>query len=300
MARTNIFELLAKNTSISKDAIRLDNLFTTAACFEQEPSYNQNSYSWTLKEYVDSFCFAGWKNRHRCLDVKDYFETIEYDKIFIRAQCGSFDDFLTFIEIVYNFWYLAVKKLDEATHNGIVLSKRSTGDYTAAEIKDFLDDCLSEYNQKAVYSEAEEKCLVMEDSPQATAAAEASEPEIALEILRYNHRQLAGDIPKKKAILKNMGDHLEGRKIEINSINSSLYNNITGALNNLNIRHNNTNPANKSYYHKAVAEMPVEELEQHYDDLYQLFLLAILEMDNVPRQREMRELIQVVTRKDLN
>ena len=160
-----------------------------------------------------------------------------------------------------------------------------------------MDECLSEYNKKAYYFPEEERCIIAEDSPQVTAATEATEPEIALDIVHYNHRQLIGEVAKKKAILKTLGDYLEGRKREITDINSALYNTITGALNNLNIRHNNIAPENKSYYHEAVADMPQEELEQHYDNLYQLILLAILEIDNVVRKREMNALIQRVSAK---
>lgn len=295
MSRTNIFELLAENNTISKDVKRLDTLFTSVCCFEEDPESYQARERWTLKRFVDQFCFTKWKNRHRCLDVEDYLNTIGYDDLLSIAKCDSLEDFLTIIEIIYNFWHLALDHFPENSFPSIIPSRYNNGIETILEISNFMNDCLSEYNQKAYYFKDDEKCIVAEDSPQVTSAAEASEPEIAIEIVRYNHRQLKGDIAKKKAILRALGDHLEGRKKEICNINATLYNNITASLNNLNIRHNNITPENRSYYHKAVAEMPNEELEQHYDDLYQLILLAILEMDNVERQRQMRELIQKVS-----
>lgn len=297
MTRTNIFELLAENNTIGDDARRLNGLFAHTKCFELNYEYYHEEDSWTLKEFVNSFCFSEWKNRHRCIDVKDFLNTIRYDEIFIRAKENSVDDFLTLIEIIYNFWHMAVEHCAKGTEY-LDYSKLNNGVCTAKELKSIMDECLSEYNQKAFYFPKEERCIVVENSPQVTAAAEASDPEIAIEIVRYNHRQLAGDIIKKKAILKTLGDYLEGRKKEISNINATLYKNITGALNNLNIRHNNTNPENKSYYHKAMAEMPQKELESHYDDLYQLILLAILEMDNVQRQRDMSDLIQKVCEKE--
>ena len=74
------------------------------------------------------------------------------------------------------------------------------------------------------------------------------------------------------AMLSNAGvqgpsDSLEGRKKEIMQYNAALYKTITSGLNNLNIRHNNISPQNVSTYHKTVAEMAEEELEEHYDDL---------------------------------
>lgn len=299
MSRTNIFELIKKNTSISKDVARIDSLFASTACFEQDYDYYHNSYSWTLKEYVDNYCFANWKNRHRCLDVADYLKTIGYDEILSKAKNNSMEDFLTVIEVVYNFWHLAAKYFDGDEDRHIMLSRRSNGTITAKEIMEIMNECLSECNQKAFFFHDEEKCIIAEDSPQVTAAAEATEPDIALDIVRYNHRQLAGDVAKKKAILKTLGDYLEGRKKEITQINKSLYDNITGALNNLNIRHNNINPDNKGNYKKVVADMTAEELVNHYDDLYQLILLAILEMDNAERQRDMRALIQKVNEKEV-
>ena len=284
MSRTNIFELLKQNNNMGKDADRLKTLlceYHYAATAEHE--------NYTLFRFIDAFCFDDWTAKGRCLDLQDFFETLgidELDYYFPREP----DDLLVFIEILYNFWYLA--------ENYISSHKAEFELYDTSDVlKTLMDECLSEYNQRAYYFPEEEKCIIAEDSPQVTAAAEATEPEIALDIVRYNHRQLTGEVAKKKAILKTLGDYLEGRKREITDINSALYNTITGALNNLNIRHNNIARENKSYYHEAVADMPQEELEQHYDDLYQLILLAILEIDNVVRKREMNALIQRVSAK---
>lgn len=285
MGRTNIFELLSQNNDYERDAERLFKLFDE----EIFAVVGRNAY--TLKDYVDCYCFKDWPNRGKCLDVDDYLETLGYEDQPAYTP-DDIEDFLTIIELIYNFFYIAFRYISNIPREAVRLKD------TADILKKLMDDCLSEYNQRVFYYEDKQQCLIVEDSPQVTAAAEASEPEIAIDIVRYNHRQLAGDIAKKKAILKTLGDNLEGRKKEISNINSTLYKNITGALNNLNIRHNNTNPENKSYYHRAVAEMPQKELEAHYDDLYQLILLAILEIDNVQRQRDMSDLIQKVCEKE--
>ena len=285
MSRVNIFEQLANQHDYEKDAERIVMLF------DEEHCIGTPSRPLTLKDFVDYYCFEDWPNRGKCLNADDFLETLGFDEDLSGYTPDSVEDFLTLIEIIYNFYFMAGRHIGNNVLSQISFLK------PYSLLKKMMDDCLSEYNQKAFYFEEEEKCIIAEDSPQVTAAAEVSTPDIALEIVRYHHRQLAGDIAKKKAILKALGDELEGRKKEISSINATLYNNITAALNNLNIRHNNINPNNKSNYHKAVAEMSSEELEKHYDDLYQLILLAILEMDNVRRQHEMKELIQAVTGK---
>ncbi len=280
MSRINIFELLIKNNNIQKDASRLDALFDSYYFVEEFPRK-----AYTLKEFVDKYCFRKWLGRGRCLDADDFLETVGYSDMERLAQENHLDSFILLIEVIYNFWYLATTYGDQNSDNLQYYG-------TVHMLQEAMDACLSEYNQKAFYFPEQQKCIIAEDMPQITAAAEATDPETAIEIVRYNHRQLAGDIARKKAILKTLGDNLEGRKEQISGINQSLYNNITGALNNLNIRHNNTSPENRSTYHRAVAEMSEKELEEHYDDLYQLILLAFLEMDNVQRQRDMKDLVK--------
>ena len=162
-----------------------------------------------------------------------------------------------------------------------------------------MDEVLSEMNQKAYYDPETEMCLIGEDSPQVTAAIEATEPEVASQLLQYNHRQLAGDIDKKRAILLNLANYLEGRQPELKSICSNqLVTDLNTAFNNLDIRHNNTTPRDSSHYKAKLANVPPEELEKVYDDLYQVILLAILEMDNVERRRRIRVFIQDISQKN--
>ncbi len=287
MSRKSIFELIKSNNTMQKDAERLIELF------HERESIRFGTDIYTIEDFVDGYCFRDWPNRSRCLDVEDYLCTLgieEIDRFIPKSQ----DEFLLLIEIIYNFWYIS------GNYNNEELMTAFGFEYLPEynQLKNMMDECLPEYNQKAYYNAETQQCLIIEDSPQVTATAEVSESETAIEIIRYNHRSLKGDIQKKKMILKALGDSLEGRKKDITQINNTLYKTITGALNNLNIRHNNSNPKNTSNYHRIVAEMTDEELETHYDDLYQLILLAILLVDNVARQQEIQELTQRVTKKE--
>jgi hypothetical protein len=70
-------------------------------------------------------------------------------------------------------------------------------------------------------------------------------------------------------------------------------------LNNLHIRHNNKT-ADDKYYRQVVADMDNSTLEHWYDELYQMMLLAYLQLDQVGRNEKVRELKQTVSKKQVH
>lgn len=92
-------------------------------------------------------------------------------------------------------------------------------------------------------------------------------------------------------ILLLLGDKLEGQRAKLKQINKALEDSIFTLLNNLNLRHNNIDTDSKEY-NSFVATMPKKEIESWYDEVYQLCLLAFLEIDNVERARKVKELKQ--------
>ena len=63
------------------------------------------------------------------------------------------------------------------------------------------------------------------------------------------------------------------------------------------IRHNNQNINEPSKYKKYVAEIDNQHLEDWYDELYQMMLLALLLLDNIERQKSIDELKEKVAGK---
>ena len=86
-----------------------------------------------------------------------------------------------------------------------------------------------------------------------------------------------------------MADQLEPRRVELAAINKELANNVFFMFNNMNIRHNNSTEGDKNY-REVVAKMTQDELENWYDETYQLCLLAFLELDNVERTKKVSQL----------
>ena len=159
-------------------------------------------------------------------------------------------------------------------------------------LQKMLDEILSEMNQKAYYDPKTERCIIGEESAQITAAAEATEPEVASLILQYNYRRFVGNVAKKKVILVQLGHVIMGKESALRGNNqSNLFESITRALNNLDLRHNNTNPGSNDYK-EQVAQLAHKELEKWYDETYQLILYAILVLENIDRKKRIDEFIK--------
>ena len=131
--------------------------------------------------------------------------------------------------------------------------------------------------------------MITEKNAAVTAVAECVDEELAYQIVKYNHYTLKGDISKKKEILLKLGSELEPKRKQLSPINSQLETNIFFMLNNLNIRHNNRSKKDKNYK-EYVAKMKKNKLEEWYDELYQMMLLAMLELEQVERNQKINEL----------
>lgn len=236
---------------------------------------------YTIKQYVDEYCFFNWKNRGHCLDLEDYLDTLDYDGLLHDART-EIDGYLTLIELIMNIWKLAEQSLPAEDCNW----ECSEGFYHLHEI---MTEELSHYNHKATYDEENEQVLVVEDKPEVTAVAEIAEPALALEIVRYKHHSMSGNITEKKTILLAMGSELEPQRKILESVDRKLAANIFYMLNNLNLRHNNCKAGDRNY-HEVVAKMKKADLESWYDELYQMMLLAFLEVDQIERGKRVEEL----------
>ena len=131
--------------------------------------------------------------------------------------------------------------------------------------------------------------LFVPKKQEAIAVSEIVAPEISYKVLEYNHYTMKGDVAKKRETLRILADQLEPRRVELAAINKELANNVFFMFNNMNIRHNNRTKGNKNYK-EVIAEMSQDELENWYDETYQMCLLAFLELDNLERTKKVAEL----------
>ena len=82
------------------------------------------------------------------------------------------------------------------------------------------------------------------------------------------------------------------------SADKSLEGDLFCLFNNLNIRHNNIDPADPPRYKSVVAKMKPDELERWYDETYQMCLLAFLQLEQLARKDEVQELKKSINKAD--
>lgn len=275
MSRRNIFQRIADGNSLEVEANRLDRLFAVEKLFW---CYRITE---TMEKYVYKYCFPNWKNRGHCLDLDDYLDVLGYDDLLCDAET-DIESYLTLIELILNMWKIAEQSLSLGNAGW-----ECSEDFY--HLHDIMTEELSHYNHKAVYDEENEQVLVVEDKPEVTAVAEIVETALALDIVRYNHHSMSGNVTGKKTILLAMGSELEPKRKVIEARNRKLASDIFYMLNNLNLRHNNCKEGDKNY-REVVAKMKETDLESWYDELFQMMLLAFLEVDQIEREKRVEEL----------
>lgn len=132
--------------------------------------------------------------------------------------------------------------------------------------------------------------IFIEKSAPAIAVSEIVPDDISYKVISYNHHSMKGNIEGKRETLLKLANLLEGKRKQLKSINSSLEDDLFYAFNNLNLRHNNKDITFKEKYKKHIADMPNDELENWYDEIYQMCLLAFLEIEQIDRKKSFNDL----------
>lgn len=274
--RKSIFEIASEKIDMKGDSERICGMLF------DEKTLIRGVCPYSIMEFVDEYCFEKWKWRSHFIDVEDYLNSLDFLRIKEKAT-HDFDSFITLIEFSYNFWILTHKGFD--TMN---LTISWCGNYY--HLKDVMDDILNKNNYVAHIDKENDCVLIIEDKAEVTAVAEILPSALAFDVIKYNHKSLEGEIETKKSILISMGAELEPKRKDLQSINKQLSEDIFFMLNNINIRHNNRSIADKTKYKEYVAKMNDTQLEKWYDELYQMMLLAFLQLDNIDRSANVKAL----------
>lgn len=215
----------------------------------------------------------------------------EFLRMSFRGTCVSLADFnevygFNFVEQPNNFDLDYLVGFCEYTHNLCIFIQGSLSERIRQLYLEQMYKVIELINYKFVYNNEENVYILIPKNQEAIAVAEIVDEKIAYMTLEYNHHSMKGDLMRKKTILKFMADDLEPQKRVLSSINHTLYNNIFQMFQKF-VRHNNE----ENTYIKSLTK---EEIENIYDDIYQMWLLAKLEIDNLERKNRVVEVLKKI------
>ena len=193
----------------------------------------------------------------------------------------SIDKFLLYLECTANLVSIVLYKSRTDGAMGIaknmLLNIKTNCERLNFEIREFSQGCFK----------------IVEKNVAATAVADKyseTDSEFSYKVIEYNHFLLKGNLDRKREILNAIAAKFEAVRQQLKANGFGIVESDAGYLvNNLDIRHNNTDPQSPS--HKAyVAEMNFGELEEWYDKTYDVLLLALLASDFSEIHNDIQEL----------
>ena len=279
MSRKSIFEILSENIDYTREIRTIWRLFINDVkiSIPRKGIYGIKGHNVSILEAVSKYSFNYWKSRNRCISPSDMMERLEINEKMIMNLNGFCNEMINVLEFIVNIVRLcdvSLKYKDVSSSSNYRLMKEN------------INWLIEHFGYVTYYCEDEEYLKIIEKNPAATAVAEISTSETAKKIMQYNHYTLKGDIEKKKDIIVSLGKELEPKRESLKKIDSSLTSDVFFMLNNMNLRHNNLDSKNKNNYQEFIAKMNKNDLENWYDETYQMILLANLLLDNIERQEK--------------
>lgn len=229
--------------------------------------------------------FIGFYFRGTCLTIDEFNDLHEFH--FEKEPADfSIDNLISLCEYIYNL-------LMGYQSTQVSFGWNMSAGPTLINIQFYLEQ-INQVVDKVGYMQTMEDnfTIFIEKSPAAIAVAESELiPEsLSYKLISYHHYRMKGNLDDKKALLLQLASILEAKRSNLKKADKSLEIDLFYAFNNLNIRHNNINPELRGNYKAYVAKMSNDKLEKWYDEVYQMCLLAFLQLENLDRKSEFDKL----------
>lgn len=294
MERRNIFDLLDSNINYKNEIKKIEEMMHFKRMVSERLKIFMDDFSYSgtftsIVEYVDNNYFIEWKYRHTCMNYKDFLKTLGLWNL-QYAEDISAQSFLLYLEAVLNYLNL-YQNIEPDSDTIIDISDKMNVLYQN------IISCLDHFGMESIEIEKGQRILIVEKDAAATSVAELLPDDYAIEVYQYNSFRLKGDLVKKKEILGSLGRHLEAKRQKLKEAYSRLDTDVFNLLNGLDIRHNNVEDKDSRYYKEFVANMDSAQLEELYDDLYQMILLSFLMIDEIERKQRLAPIVARIKEK---
>ncbi|MGN0912502.1 MAG: hypothetical protein ACI4OE_04310 [Alphaproteobacteria bacterium] len=272
--RKNIFEILESRYNTFSEFVVIEQLFNSPLLIDNR--YYVNGNQTTIVNAVNNTCFYKWKQRGTCLTAEDMMKKLDLTGLKALADEGK----ICKLEYICNMVYLV---------NTNLFSPQFTKTYEFFMFEQNIKILLEHLNYEEHVFDEDEKVILIPKNPAATAVAEISSEDTAMAILMYHHASLEGKLAEKKDILRRIAQEYEPTLDKPIEGFTDYFKTANNMLNNLDIRHNNRDGKNKK---ELVLNLTDLELENWYDELYQLLLFCVLIKDNKERKDNMSEFLK--------
>lgn len=263
--RKNIYDIINNSElNIEKEYLQLHEQFYSLKNVQTE----KHPYYFTIYELVTinflSFLPSVKKRSGTILKYNEYYN-FDYKE---NLSNINLDKLVSFCE------YLVTFSLQVGSNVANIISE-----VFLISVIDNAINCMDLFGYKKINKD-KIYCFV-EKKKDALAVAEIVSDDLSYTILEYNHYTMKGDLDRKKATLKKMSDDIEHQRGKLKIIDSKLTDQLYHLFNDF-IRHNTEE---KEY----ITKLSNVELEEIYDDIYQMWLLAKLELDNIARKKRISQ-----------
>lgn len=267
--RSNMYDIIKRRKfDVVREYARIWTLFNSADNIGPRVTPLVHLVDGSIQFFPDVF-------KNRALNLEDFNDTYGF-KFNPPNASVTVDELISYCEYIVtlcdHLWEYGSITLDDDS------------EYLKEDLYRTVESCMDELG--LIAAKRDEITIFVDKDPNVIAAAELVDEVLAYDVKSFIHKQTKGDLQKKKTILKYLADDIEPQRNELNGINKTLAKNLFQMFQKF-VRHNNSdNP--------YISSLPAKEVEECYDDIYQMWLLAKLEIDNLGRKKRVETVLQKI------
>ena len=230
----SIFEL-EKRTDIRKKCLRMEE-YLDRPQFIKIDGYSGKSTFWSMA----NSCFKFWPYRYTATSVYDFFDLIQLP---MKVKEMNNTEYFYYLQFIFDFVMWISSYNDDVIFDidpnedlyDLFFDNEDEFDLITTNIK-----IIMEFSNYSIEKINDHYTFIKRDADtDSILSIIENENDLRLALLEYNDFRIENDINEKRIILKKLGDYLEPKRKEFNSINKSLTDDIFYMLNKFYIRHNN-------------------------------------------------------------
>ena len=234
-------------------------------------SFGYKEYS--LETYVDRRFFSEWKAREGCRDTDEMRQGLNIDGI-LRSAEPSEGEILTYLQYTINIAELCRRSFNNERAEGYDFDIRN---YT--ELLSRIREILRRLGYEIRYVPEKEFIFLVPHDPAADSVSAPEGDPMQAALTEYRSSSARGHLGKKRELLMKLGSIVDSFPDNLKVENAVLSSRIGFLLNSLGIRMGEEGDSIPD----KIAAMGSEEVEEWYDETYQMMLLRILQRENAER-----------------